>query len=197
MSPSPYDAMVLAGGRARRMAGLDKPALLVEGRRLLDVALQAVEGASLRVVVGGAHELPAGVLRVVEEPIGGGPLAALAAGLSRVTAPVCVVLAADLPFVTSAHVAQLVLAVRAGGAVALDEDGRDQPLLAAYDVAALRAALPGDVEGAPMKVLLTALPDLARITLVGEPAPWFDCDTPDDLTRARGSLRTGTLEAPR
>ena len=65
----------------------------------------------------------------------------------------CVVLAADLPFVRRAHVEQLVAAV----AVAVDADGRDQPLLAAYDTAALRAALPGQPAGASMRQLLSAL----------------------------------------
>lgn len=187
----PYDGMVLAGGRARRMAGLDKPGLVVEGKRLLDVALEALGGAGRRIVVGGSHPLPHGVQRVVESPPGSGPVAALAAGLAEVTAPVCVVLAADLPFVTAAHVQQLVLALAGGAAVAVDPDGRDQPLLAAYETAALVRALPAEVSGAPMKALLTAFPQAARVALAGEPAPWFDCDTRADLVRARERRESG------
>lgn len=173
------------------MGGSDKSAFVVDGRRLLDVALDALGGAGRRVVVGGSLELPAGVVRVTEEPPGGGPLAALAAGLVHVKAPVVVVLAADLPFVGSTQVAQLVAAVRGDGVVAVDEAGRDQPLLAAYDVGALRRALPTDVVGAPMRALLAALPALARVRLTGEPAPWFDCDTPDDLAQARNQSEPG------
>jgi molybdopterin-guanine dinucleotide biosynthesis protein A len=178
----PYDGLVLAGGRARRMAGADKPALVVDGRRLLDVALDALDGAQRRVVVAATAEVPPGVALVSEDPPGGGPVAALAAGLAEVTAPVCVVLAADLPFVRRAHVEQLVAAV----AVAVDADGRDQPLLAAYDTAALRAALPGQPAGASMRQLLSGLA-LSRVSLGGHPAPWFDCDTQDDLEAARGT----------
>ena len=181
----PYDGVVLAGGRARRMAGADKPALVVEGRRMLDVALDALSGAARRVVVAGAAEVPTVVELVCEDPPGGGPVAAVAAGLARVTAPVCVVLAADLPFVRRADVEELVRAVAGPGAMAVDADGRDQPLLAAYDTAALRAALPEAPAGASMRQLLDRLPTTARVVLTGSPAPWFDCDTEQDLEAAR------------
>jgi molybdenum cofactor guanylyltransferase len=176
----PYDGVVLAGGRARRMGGVVKPALEVGGQRLLDVALAALEGAVVRVVVGDVA-VPEGVDRVVEEPPGGGPVAALAAALPRLRSAVCVVLAADLPFVTRRHVEQLVVAVEGAGAVAVDDDHRDQLLLAAYDVAALRAALPAQVSGASMRGL--ALGPLVRVRLDGD--PWFDCDEPADLAAAR------------
>jgi molybdenum cofactor guanylyltransferase len=185
----PYDGVVLAGGRARRMGGVSKPSLEVEGRRLLDLALAALDGASVRVVVGGTEALPEGIARVTEDPPGGGPVAALAAALPSLRAPRCVVLAADLPFVTAAHVEQLLAALDGAAAVAVDGDGRDQPLLAAYDVAALRAALPADVSGAPMRVLLARLSPVRRVALAGEPAPWFDCDEPADLEAARARAR--------
>jgi molybdopterin-guanine dinucleotide biosynthesis protein A len=162
------------------MAGADKPGLVVDGRRLLDVALDALAGAQRRVVVAAAVELPPGVVQVSEDPPGGGPVAAIAAGLAEVTAPVCVVLAADLPFVRRAHVEELVASV----AMAVDAEGRDQPLLAAYDTAALRAALPTEPAGASMRQLLAGLAP-ARLALHGDPAPWFDCDTQEQLERAR------------
>ncbi|HUR50815.1 MAG TPA: NTP transferase domain-containing protein [Mycobacteriales bacterium] len=179
----PYDGVVLAGGRARRMGGVPKPALEVAGRSLLDVALAALSDAAVRVVVGLVSPR-AGALVTSEQPPGGGPVAALAAALAHVSSPVCVVLAADLPFVTADHVAQLVASMDGRSAVAVDREGREQPLLAAYDVAALRAALPEVVDGAPMRVVLERL-DRRQVHLAGDPEPWFDCDVPGDLQRAR------------
>jgi molybdopterin-guanine dinucleotide biosynthesis protein A len=128
------------------------------------------------------------VLLTREEPAGSGPVAALAAALAHVTQELCVVLAADLPFVTGEHVGQLVRSADERSAVAVDHDGRSQPLLAAYDTAALRAALPDDVEGAPMRVVLARLAhDPVRLT--GEVDPWFDCDVPADLEVARERAR--------
>ncbi|MGO4426310.1 NTP transferase domain-containing protein, partial [Streptomyces sp. MCAF7] len=47
-----YDAVILAGGAARRLGGADKPALRVGARPLLDRVLDACRGAERTVVVG-------------------------------------------------------------------------------------------------------------------------------------------------
>lgn len=48
-----YDAIVLAGGAAKRLGGADKPGIRVGGRALLDRVLAACADASTTVVVGG------------------------------------------------------------------------------------------------------------------------------------------------
>src|SRR5262249_61472310 len=78
-----YAAIVLAGGRGRRIGGRDKPALPVGGRSMLRRVLDAVAGADPRVIVGPVRsDVPAGVAQVREHPPGGGPVAALAARLA-------------------------------------------------------------------------------------------------------------------
>jgi molybdopterin-guanine dinucleotide biosynthesis protein A len=117
-------AIVLAGGAATRLGGRDKPGLPVGGVPMIGRVLGAVAGARPRVVVGPARDgLPDDVLVVREEPAGGGPVAAVAAGLQRITGPVggsaevppgvslVALLAADLPFLTAAAVDALVAAV--------------------------------------------------------------------------------------
>ncbi|MCF3965483.1 NTP transferase domain-containing protein, partial [Streptomyces fuscigenes] len=47
----PFDAVVLAGGAARRLGGADKPGVRVGGRTLLDRVLAACAGAGRTVVV--------------------------------------------------------------------------------------------------------------------------------------------------
>jgi molybdopterin-guanine dinucleotide biosynthesis protein A len=104
----PFAAVVLAGGKAARLGGQPKPQLDVGGRTMLTAVLSALDGAAPRVVVGPAQPVPAGVLLVREEPPGGGPVPALAAGLAAVgDVEVVAVLAADLPFVTTAVVTAL------------------------------------------------------------------------------------------
>jgi molybdopterin-guanine dinucleotide biosynthesis protein A len=156
------------------MGGGDKTALAVAGTTLRAAALTALGGAERRIVVGPGGDL-------VEEPPGGGPLAAVAAGLSRVEAAIVVVLAADLPFVTVDAVEAL--AGRAN-AVAVDCEGRPQYLLAAFRSEDLRRALPADTAGRSLRSVIDQMkPSL--IALDGDPPPWWDCDTPDDLARAR------------
>ncbi|MPV37001.1 NTP transferase domain-containing protein, partial [Georgenia subflava] len=77
-----FDAVVLAGGTGRRLGGAAKPEVTLHGRRLLDHALGATAGAGRVVVVAPpAVDVPAGVVRALEDPPHGGPVAGVAAGL--------------------------------------------------------------------------------------------------------------------
>ncbi|WP_051386031.1 molybdenum cofactor guanylyltransferase [Actinokineospora inagensis] len=170
-----WAAVVLAGGRATRMGGIDKPALVVNGKTLLDHALAAVGHADEIVVVG--PERPTAVpVRWTREPVpGSGPVAALAAGLELVTAPVTVLLAADLPAVTTETVDRL----RAEApALLVDAGGRDQWLLGAWPTGRLRAALPERPENAALRKVLSGLSP-ARVP--DRDGSARDIDTPGDM----------------
>ncbi|MBI0383311.1 molybdenum cofactor guanylyltransferase, partial [Streptomyces albiflaviniger] len=139
MTPGAYDAVILAGGAARRLGGVDKPALRVGGRALLDRVLDACRGAGRTVVVGPRRPTARPVRWAREEPSGGGPVAAVDAGIRQTTAPVVLVLSADLPFLTHETVETLLTGLQgAEGAVLIDPDGREQPLVAAYRAEPLR-----------------------------------------------------------
>ncbi|WP_095757117.1 DUF6457 domain-containing protein [Streptomyces xinghaiensis] len=108
-----YDAVVLAGGAAKRLGGADKPGLRVGGRPLLDRVLDACPDAAGTVVVGSRRPTVRPVRWTFEQPPGGGPLAALDAGVRHVTAPVVLALSADLPFLTADTVRALLTALDA------------------------------------------------------------------------------------
>ncbi len=206
-----YAAVILAGGAGRRLGGPAKPTLPVGGRPMLDRVLDAVADAVPRVVVGAASlAVPVGVVRISEEPPGGGPVAALAAGLTRLadppvktpaktlartpTTPVpdtVAVLAADLPFLTNAAVTILRRALEEStvdGAVYVDADGRRQTLCGVWRLAALtrRLAALERHHGAALRDLVAGLRVREVASPEREPAPWYDCDTPEDLDRAEG-----------
>lgn len=201
-----HDVVVLAGGAARRLGRADKPALSVGGRPLLDRVLAACPDAATAVVVGPARPTARAVVHALEDPPGGGPLAALDAGLRHTTAPTVLVLSADLPFLTAATVRGLLAATHppgaAGpggsptpydGAMLRDASGRDQPLVAAYRAEPLRRALAriraahGGLAGLPLRALL------AELALERVPDPTatasFDCDTWEDISAARARIR--------
>jgi len=190
-----FDAVVLAGGAARRLGGVDKPGLVVAGRTLFDRALAAVAGARRLVVVGPERPTAVPVRWAREDPPGGGPVAALAAALPLVGPGTVVVLAADLPFIDAVTVARLVAAVgpMVDGAVLVDGENRDQRLVAAYRVGRLRRALAGhQVAGASLVAVLAPL-RLGRVP-AGERhgmAPSFDCDTWEELESARRAWPAG------
>ncbi|MFJ6944121.1 NTP transferase domain-containing protein [Streptomyces wuyuanensis] len=190
-----YDAIVLAGGAARRLGGADKPGVSVGGRTLLDRVLTAGRGAGRTIVVGGRRPTARPVTWTRETPPGGGPLAALHAGLRESGAPTVVVLSADLPFLDEGTVRRLLEALDSGGregALLVDADGRDQPLVAAYRTEplhrelALIAAEHGGLAGLPLR-LLTGELDLDRVA--AEPLAAYDCDTWEDVVSARARIR--------
>ncbi|MDP5181501.1 molybdenum cofactor guanylyltransferase [Blastococcus sp. BMG 814] len=182
-----YSAVVLAGGRAERLGGQAKPQLRVGGRTLLGAVLDAVADARRRVVVGPAQEVLAGVVLTRETPPGGGPVAALRAGLEHVDTATVVVLAADLPFLTADLVGELRRRLRRDGVLVVDDTGRDQFLLGAWRTAALRAAVADPAGPRALHRVVSGL-DVDRWSPPvepGRPAPWLDCDTPEELARAR------------
>lgn len=198
MQRLPFDAVLLAGGRASRLGGADKTAFTVGGRTLLDLALEAAQDARATAVVGlrpGTAPPPHAIL-TRESPPWSGPVAALGAGLRSLGAtssPRTLVLACDLPSAPGAVRALLRGAALADdspegfGFVGVDEEGRRQPLLALYRTAPLAARLAelagGDgsgLVGLSFRRLLDGA-DLVEVPLAAGLAA--DVDTADDARR--------------
>ncbi|MEO3784407.1 NTP transferase domain-containing protein [Actinocorallia sp. B10E7] len=176
----PYDAVILAGGAARRFGGGDKPGAKAGGVPLIVRVASAVAGAGRTIVVGPERQgLDAVFVR--EDPPGGGPVPALRAGLALVEAPRLVLLAADLPLLTEEVVAGL---LEHPEAVLVDGEGADQWLTGAWRTDRLRDAL-GRYEGRSLRGLLGPL-DPVRVPGRDD---WTDCDTPEDLARAEERLK--------
>ncbi|MBM7829830.1 molybdopterin-guanine dinucleotide biosynthesis protein A [Agromyces cerinus] len=212
-SPSPavrYDAIILAGGRASRLGGVQKAEVEVGGHALLDTALEAA-ARSNRIVVVGPEELrrergrDTSARYVGEDPPFGGPVAGIAAGLSALgdfaSAPVwLLVLACDLPFAPRA-VGLLEHALieidaeidaeadgEADGVCLVDADGREQWLAGIYHRTSLRHrvdGLAGGVHGASVRKLVDGL-DLRHVFDDGAA---FDVDTWQDVEEARRSAK--------
>ena len=166
------------------MGGVDKAMLLVGGVTLLDRVLRAAEPLCDRLVVVGPVRPTdvAGVTFVSEAEPGGGPVPAVLAGLAVVPdADVVLVLAADLPLLTSADLRRLLDALGDADAAAADDEGGPNPLLAAYRTPALMALGAGE----PARRLLplgTVIVDLGPATL--------NVNRPDDLAAAETALPT-------
>jgi molybdopterin-guanine dinucleotide biosynthesis protein A len=179
-----YDAIVLAGGAARRLGGVAKPQLRVGRLTLLEHVLAAVADAARTIVVGPEQTVSRDVVWCREQPPGGGPVAAVAAAVPATASATVVVLAADLPAVGPA-VPVLIAAVPDDGvSLLVAGDGRANYLAAAWRRAALLTALArlGDPANAAMRALFAGVPRRE----VSDSDGWGrDCDTWDDLVRAR------------
>jgi molybdopterin-guanine dinucleotide biosynthesis protein A len=185
-----YDAIILAGGAGTRLGGVDKSAIDVAGRSMLDRVLAACSDARAVVIVGKQQPTGRPVQWTIEHPPRGGPLPGLAAGLTALpaNAGAVVVLACDLPYVRAADVTRLLRALPGfDAAVFTDPAGVAQPLAAAFRAAALHAAVGtlGDVRGQPMRRIL----DVMRTVTVDDRGASRDCDTQAHLDGARMALR--------
>ncbi len=177
-------AVVLAGGASRRF-GSDKLAAELDGRPLLDATLGSVPEGLAVVVVGPRRAVSREVAFVREDPPGGGPAAALVAGLRTALAAgadVVVTLPGDAP--AAGRGVGVLLAALDGTdlAVAVGDGGQVFPLqLACTRAGAERfLAVAGDGAGLSPRRLLEPL-DPVRVLL---PSPTLrDVDVPADLAR--------------
>jgi molybdopterin-guanine dinucleotide biosynthesis protein A len=187
---------VLAGGRGERLDGVHKPDLRLDGHSLLEHVLGTLTelGTAGIAVVGPRRPTPVPVTWTREEPPGGGPLAAVAAGLAgparakpATGSELTALLAADLAGLRAETLRKLVTALdaepAADAAVLTDPSGRAQWLAAVWHTAALRSALERlDAHGG---MPLRALYRRARVAEV--PASAAECRDIDTASDARAA----------
>lgn len=124
--------VVLAGGAARRMGGIDKAALRVGGVTLLDRVVSASRPVCESLVVVGPPR-PVDVQFVQEAEPGGGPVPAVKAALDALPpSDAVLVLATDLPLLATAHLAKLLAALDTDTDTLATAAKGPNPLLAAY-----------------------------------------------------------------
>ncbi len=179
-------AVVLTGGSAVRLDGVDKASIEIGGLTLLEHALGALIDVPEVVVVGDHVPTTRPVTFTREDPADGGPAAGLLAGLRAFArAPhLVVVLAVDMPLVTSTTIRRLLDAVENDGAALVDDTGRLQYLCAVYATNALDRTRPSyeQEHGLSMRSLVGPL----RIVQVpAYSAETRDVDTWADLLAMR------------
>ena len=191
-------AIVMAGGRSRRMGG-DKATLLLGEQTLLRRVIDIVEPLFAEVSVSVRERRPdLGWPQICDRHQDAGPLAGLCAALEDASTPWIFALATDMPFAEPALI-ELLAQRRAGfDAVVPFADGHPQPLAAFYSancLAVVRALLDA---GEGRRSLRAAL-DRLNVCYVGEAEllavdpgrrSFIDLDTPQDLIEAiRGAGR--------
>lgn len=176
--------MILTGGKSSRF-GSDKSQILFEGQALIQRLLGDLPPAEV-VIVGPSFEHEARQVSFIQEiPADGGPLAAIAAGLSAITSDEVIILATDMPF--AGQMAQYLIPLNGTGEVLipLDSTRNRQSLCAKYNVTALTRALAelGDLFGKSMYSLLEKLKVEELIVEARLASKLIDIDTREDLIK--------------
>jgi molybdopterin-guanine dinucleotide biosynthesis protein A len=189
-----FSVVILSGGRASRL-GRDKASTMINGIAMIERVLRTIPQDAQVIVVG---EVPVGLAREVtvtrEEPIGGGPLAAVAAGLMHVVNGNFLLLATDMPFIGSLGLKLIksldAASVEIDAIIPVDSEGKLQPLCAAYRTDSVRRACAriGVLTNGSLKKLITEL----QYESYAQQDAWVlsDVDTMKNLEEARRHART-------
>ncbi|HKH99010.1 MAG TPA: molybdenum cofactor guanylyltransferase [Candidatus Sulfotelmatobacter sp.] len=189
---------ILAGGRSTRM-GVDKAFVTLGGRTLLARALEVARGVTHDVrVVGEAAKFREFAPAVEDVFRGCGPLAGIHAALCASAAEWNLMLAVDLPFVTSELLQYLLTRARSSAAMVTvaRAAGGWQPLCAVYRREFAEVAEKALREG---RYKIDALFDGTRTLVIGEDelraggfsAEMFrNLNTPEELAEACGQTDT-------
>jgi len=197
---APPVAVLLAGGLARRMGGGDKPLRMLGGRPLLDHVITRI-GPQVAAMVLNANGDPARfdawALPVVGDPLPDhpGPLAGVLAGMRWVQAThpgVRTVLSVptDTPFLPHDLVARLEAArLDAGVRLACAaSEGRTHPVIGLWPVD-LADLLEEALSGGMRKIdSWTSGIGIAHATFDGQPDPFFNANSPEELAEAERYL---------
>ena len=128
------EAFILAGGASSRM-GTDKSQLRIERQTFTDRIAETLFKVTDSVAVAGGQENDSKLRRIPDVYSQWGALGGLHAALTACTREWAIVVACDLPFVTSELFSTLAaLRMDHAAVVPLQEDGRPQPLAAFYRV---------------------------------------------------------------
>lgn len=185
LPPSAVTGLILAGGRSRRF-GRDKALAEVGGVALVARVHAALAPHASEVLIATgraarAYPVPARV--VLDAAPEAGPLGGLVAGLARARTPWLLVAACDLAGLTAGTLTPLLAAAsddRADAVVAVDPDGRRQPVCALYHVARVAPVAAAHLSAG--RLALHALLDTLAVAEVPlDPAALRNVNTPGDL----------------
>lgn len=196
--PIAWTALVLTGGRGSRLGNDDKAAITIGGTSALEHLLRSLPGRVPVVVAGPQCRTGRPVTFRQEQPIHGGPVAGIAAGLEAVSTPLTALLGVDMPWAGRLvkHLVAEFASCDAAALVPVDQSGFRQPLCTVVRTEAVRAALRqlGDPRGRSLRELM-ALIDVRERPLDEAETRWVeDIDTPEDLRKMRSAIHEDGAE---
>jgi len=190
MQPHDVTALILAGGKATRLGGVDKRELVVDGRTIFERQVAALTPCVAEILV--SSRRPVLGYRTVVDPVPDlGPLAGIAAGLAAATTPWLFVVAGDMPHIDRALVELMLSHARTeSDAVGIRIGNLLQPLCTALRVAVWRPIVAARIAGRQLKVSALLTDEAVRVQWIEEAElraidpglrSLHNVNTPDDL----------------
>ena len=197
--PMEITALVLAGGRARRMAGEDKGLLELAGRPLIAIVLQRLQPQVGHICIsanrnaGRYQQYGWPVIRDAEPEQYLGPLAGIDSAFRQCDSDWLLTVPVDCPFLPTDLAARLCRAIGSSGRpLAVAHDGQGwQPAFCLLH-RGLQASLAGFLAAGNRKTVdWQRSHDPARADFSDQPEAFVNLNTPADLRQAGQRLRNG------
>lgn len=161
-------ALILAGGKATRLGGVDKRAIVIDGRTIFERQVEALRPCVAEIIVSSPRAAD-GYRTVVDAVADLGPLSGIAAGLAAAATPWLFVLAGDMPYV---HRAFLELVLSHGDAdadaVGIRIGGRPEPLCTVLRVAVWRPIVTARIAQRRLKASSLLTDEAVRVRWIEE-----------------------------
>lgn len=196
-------AVILAGGRSSRMAGMDKPLLDLDGRTIIEWILERISSQLGRIAInanGDAGRYAMTGAPILPDPVDGyvGPLAGILAGMEWALAEGAahvVTTAGDTPFFPLDLVERLSNACKPGVVAVAASGGRIHPTFALWPAVLAPSLHQHLMDGGSRRVTdflalhATVQVDFPPVKLPGGSVdPFFNINTRADLEEARRLL---------
>jgi molybdopterin-guanine dinucleotide biosynthesis protein A len=161
-------ALILAGGKATRLGGVDKRELVIEGRTIFDRQVEALGPCVAEILVSSPRVIP-GFRTVTDAVPDLGPIGGIAAGLAAATTPWLFVIAGDMPHI-HAGLIELVLshADAESDAVGIRIGGMPEPLCTALHVAVWRPIVTARISARRLKASSLLTDERKRVRWIEE-----------------------------
>jgi molybdopterin-guanine dinucleotide biosynthesis protein A len=178
-----FSALILAGGRATRMGGIDKSAIMIGGETIFERQVRVLAPRVAEIIVAG-KSAPSTFRAVADAVAGAGPLGGIAAGLAAAHTPWLLVVAGDMPDVSATLIDRMMAAAAEDrDAVGIRIGGLPEPLLCALRVAVARPAVERRLAAQRLKASALLTDDGLRVAWIEDldPAAVRNINTPEDL----------------
>jgi molybdenum cofactor guanylyltransferase len=196
---SPLFGLILAGGASKRMHS-DKAALTYHGRAQLDWAFDLLSPLCAETYVSVREAQRHDPMRsrfplLVDQDVGEGPIAGIYSALATQPQAAWLVVACDLPFLTSSILRHLIAhrdPTRLATAYRSQHDGLPEPLCAIWEPAA-RAAIVDHINAGkhcPRKLLINSNVSLLELP---ETQALNNVNTPEEHEAARAALSSNAI----
>ena len=188
-------AAILAGGRASRFDGRDKSALVIGGSRIIDRELEALSPVASEILIisnDAARYAGLGIPVVGDRVAGAGPLGGIYSALVSARHPWVLIVACDMPFVSTTLFETLVGAMDDDADAVVPRSARGlEPLCAMYAQCAapiLKRRLDAHAWRVGEMIAELRVREIAGAALAGldDGRLFENVNTPHDYARARG-----------